>query len=61
MDFPGYAIGGLAVGEAPVERIRITDFCTNFLPEGKPRYLMGVGTPEDILESGYYIDIIKKT
>jgi queuine tRNA-ribosyltransferase len=51
LDFPGYAIGGLAVGEAADERARISDFCTNILPEEKPRYLMGVGTPEDILES----------
>ena len=50
-DFPGYAIGGLAVGEPAEERIRITDFCTDILPQSKPRYLMGVGTPEDILDS----------
>jgi len=51
MDFPGYAIGGLAVGEPAGERNRITDFCTDMLPSEKPRYLMGVGTPTDILES----------
>jgi queuine tRNA-ribosyltransferase len=51
MDFPGYAIGGLAVGEPVGEMYDITDFSTNILPKNKPRYLMGVGMPEDILES----------
>jgi len=51
MDFPGYAIGGLAVGEPRDERNRITNICTGLLPEDKPRYLMGVGLPEDILEA----------
>ncbi|MGD9486796.1 MAG: tRNA guanosine(34) transglycosylase Tgt [Calditrichaceae bacterium] len=51
MDFPGYAIGGLAVGEPKEEMYRLTDLCTGILPENKPRYLMGVGTPEDLLES----------
>jgi queuine tRNA-ribosyltransferase len=51
LDFPGYAIGGLAVGEPKSERIQMTDFCTDRLPVNKPRYLMGVGMPEDILES----------
>ncbi|TFG95406.1 MAG: tRNA guanosine(34) transglycosylase Tgt [Calditrichales bacterium] len=51
LDFPGYAIGGLAVGEPFDERNRITDICTDVLPTDKPRYLMGVGLPEDILES----------
>jgi queuine tRNA-ribosyltransferase len=50
MDFPGYAIGGLAVGEPKDELYRITDLSTSFLPEAKPRYLMGVGTPQDLLE-----------
>jgi queuine tRNA-ribosyltransferase len=51
MDFPGYAIGGLAVGE-PIETMyELTDFSTDILPENKPRYLMGVGLPENILES----------
>lgn len=49
IDFDGYAIGGLAVGEGAEERWRMTDFCTDLLPEDKPRYLMGVGKPEDIL------------
>jgi queuine tRNA-ribosyltransferase len=51
LDFPGYAIGGLAVGESGVERDNITALCTDLLPTGKPRYLMGVGLPEDILKS----------
>jgi len=51
ISFSGYAIGGLAVGEPVDERNRITEFCTNILPTEKPRYLMGVGTPTDILES----------
>lgn len=50
MDFPGYAIGGLAVGETKEELYRVTQLSTDFLPENKPRYLMGVGTPQDILE-----------
>jgi len=51
MDFEGYAIGGLAVGE-PIEKMyEITKFCTEILPENKPRYLMGVGRPENLLES----------
>ncbi len=50
-EFPGYAIGGLAVGE-PVETMyRVTQFCCERLPTDKPRYLMGVGTPEDVLNS----------
>ena len=51
MNFPGYAVGGLAVGESAEERNRITSICTDVLPENKPRYLMGVGLPEDILQS----------
>ena len=51
MDFPGYAIGGLAVGEPQKTMLEITGFCTDLLPENKPRYLMGVGKPQDILHS----------
>jgi queuine tRNA-ribosyltransferase len=51
MDFPGYAIGGLAVGEAKPVRETVLDLLDPILPEAKPRYLMGVGTPEDILEA----------
>jgi queuine tRNA-ribosyltransferase len=51
MDFPGYAIGGLAVGEEKDARNDAVSWCTAILPEEKPRYLMGVGTPEDILDA----------
>jgi len=51
MDLPGYAIGGLAVGEPKEERERILEETVHFLPEAKPRYLMGVGKPEDIVEA----------
>ncbi len=51
MDFPGYSIGGLAVGEKKEDMFRITKFLNNILPSEKPRYLMGVGTPGDLLEN----------
>jgi queuine tRNA-ribosyltransferase len=51
LDFDGYAIGGLAVGESMDDRWQITDFCTDLLPEERPRYLMGVGKPDDILNA----------
>ncbi|MFH5923924.1 tRNA guanosine(34) transglycosylase Tgt [Roseomonas xinghualingensis] len=47
--FEGYAIGGLAVGEGQEEMFRTLDFCVPMLPQDKPRYLMGVGTPADII------------
>lgn len=49
MDFPGYAIGGLSVGESKSIMIEMTDVCTEILPPDKPRYLMGVGKPGDLL------------
>ena len=49
--FDGYAIGGLAVGEEREEREAITELVAALLPEDRPRYLMGVGTPDDILEA----------
>ena len=49
IDFNGYAMGGLAVGEKQNEMFRILNETTSYLPENKPRYLMGVGTPSDIL------------
>ena len=49
MNFDGYAIGGLSVGEGHDIMIKIVTHTTNFLPEDKPRYLMGVGTPADII------------
>ncbi|MDD6177841.1 MAG: tRNA guanosine(34) transglycosylase Tgt [Ruminobacter sp.] len=48
--FDGYAIGGLAVGEAKEEMHKILDFIVPKMPEDKPRYLMGVGKPQDILD-----------
>lgn len=51
MEFPGYAIGGLAVGEPQDVMLRMVEEVAPMLPAGKPRYLMGVGTPEDILEA----------
>lgn len=51
INFDGYAIGGLAVGEPIEEMYKITEFVEQFLPTDKPRYLMGVGLPENILES----------
>ncbi|MGE0373786.1 MAG: tRNA guanosine(34) transglycosylase Tgt [Planctomycetaceae bacterium] len=51
LDFPGYAIGGLSVGEAPAEMYRTLDFTVPLLPDSKPRYLMGVGRPIDIIEA----------
>ena len=47
--FAGFAIGGLAVGEPAEEMYRVAAFCCERLPQEQPRYLMGVGTPEDIL------------
>lgn len=51
LDFPGYAIGGLSVGESPEMMYFTLDHTVPILPTGKPRYLMGVGRPEDILEA----------
>jgi queuine tRNA-ribosyltransferase len=51
LDFPGYAIGGLAVGETKPEMYATLDETCPALPADKPRYLMGVGAPEDILEA----------
>ncbi|MGE5364108.1 MAG: tRNA guanosine(34) transglycosylase Tgt [Bacteroidota bacterium] len=51
MDFHGYSIGGLAVGEPAEDMYDIVDFTTDILPQEKPRYLMGVGRPENILEA----------
>ena len=49
IDFDGYALGGLAVGESQKEMFSVLDEMKNYLPKDKPRYLMGVGTPSDIL------------
>lgn len=49
LDLPGYAIGGLAVGETKKEMAQTIEAVEPFLPKNKPRYLMGVGTPEDLI------------
>ena len=54
LDLDGYAIGGLAVGEATDEMYRIIDTVEPYMPKDKPRYLMGVGTPCNILEAVHY-------
>jgi len=51
LDLPGYAIGGLAVGETHADMYRILDATVPHLPQNKPTYLMGVGTPENLLEA----------
>jgi queuine tRNA-ribosyltransferase len=51
MNFPGYAIGGLAVGEGHETMLRVIEATTPELPREKPRYLMGVGTPMDLIEA----------
>jgi queuine tRNA-ribosyltransferase len=48
--FDGYALGGLSVGEKKTERQEIMDYCLPLLPGDKPKYLMGLGTPEDLVE-----------
>ena len=50
MDLPGYAVGGVSVGEPKAEMLRIMAHTPRLLPAAKPRYLMGVGTPEDLVE-----------
>jgi queuine tRNA-ribosyltransferase len=58
LDAPGYAIGGVSVGEGHDLMCRVTQHTAPLLPEAKPRYLMGVGTPEDILAAiGFGIDM----
>jgi queuine tRNA-ribosyltransferase len=51
LSFPGYAVGGLSVGEAKAGRDRVLDHLEAILPAEKPRYLMGVGTPEDLVDA----------
>jgi len=51
LDYDGFAIGGLSVGEANQEMYDTVEWTTQFMPENKPRYLMGVGTPEDLVEN----------
>jgi queuine tRNA-ribosyltransferase len=54
IDFDGIALGGVSVGESKEEKTEILEFMSDKLPEDKPRYLMGVGTPEDIVEAVRY-------
>lgn len=51
LDFPGYALGGLSVGEPKEEMRKVVEHCAPIMPAEKPRYLMGVGTPEDIVHA----------
>ena len=51
LDFPGYAIGGISVGEPKEEFLKILRYTAPLMPENKPRYLMGVGTPDYLLEA----------
>jgi queuine tRNA-ribosyltransferase len=51
LDFPGYAIGGLAVGESKTDMFNVLDWMDDPLPKDKPRYLMGVGEPTDLIRS----------
>ncbi len=53
LDFDGFAIGGLSVGESNKDMYETVEWTTPFMPENKPRYLMGVGTPEDLVENVY--------
>ena len=50
-DFPGYAVGGLSVGEPPAEMYRVLEAVVPVLPPNRPRYLMGVGRPQDLVEA----------
>lgn len=50
LDFPGYSIGGLSVGESKAEMNNVLEFTTPLLPENKPRYLMGVGSPDALID-----------
>ena len=51
LDLPGYAIGGISVGEPKDEFLRILNYTTPLMPQNKPRYLMGVGTPDYLIEA----------
>jgi queuine tRNA-ribosyltransferase len=49
LDFPGYAVGGLSVGESPARTMETAAYGAGLLPDGKPRYMMGMGTPQDLI------------
>ncbi len=51
IDFPGYAVGGLAVGEPEEERLAVLEALAPAMPADRPRYLMGVGTPADLVKA----------
>ena len=51
LDFPGYAIGGISVGEPKEEFLKMLEYTTPLMPENKPRYLMGVGSPDYLIEA----------
>ncbi len=51
LDFDGFAIGGLSVGESNIDMYNTVEWTVQFMPKDKPRYLMGVGTPEDLVEN----------
>jgi queuine tRNA-ribosyltransferase len=51
LDFPGYAVGGLGVGEGHADMLQVLDHTVALLPQDRPRYLMGVGRPQDIIEA----------
>ena len=50
LDFPGYAVGGLSVGEARPDTMRTAEYSVAMLPQDKPRYMMGMGTPLDLVD-----------
>ena len=50
LDFPGYAVGGLSVGEAREDTMEMAEKAVRMLPGNKPRYMMGMGTPSDLVE-----------
>ena len=50
MDFPGYSVGGVSVGEPKDVARKMISYTTPYLPKDKPRYLMGVGSPDDLID-----------
>lgn len=54
MDFPGYSIGGLSVGETKQEMVEMLEYLNQILPQHKPRYLMGVGSPDDLINGAIH-------
>lgn len=51
LDPPGFCIGGVSVGEPKMDMLKVVEVCCNYLPDHKPRHILGVGTPDDILNS----------